>query len=65
MDKKMLIRLLRRPVRLDRRVEAPDPGGVFDLDLLQRSFEVSLLVARLQRRPAKYLRGKSGAAEKA
>jgi hypothetical protein len=63
MDKKMLIRLLRRPVRLDRRVEAPGP--VFDLDLLQRSFEVSLLVARLQRRPPTYLRGKSGAAEKA
>ena len=54
-----------RPVRLDRRVEAPDLGWVFDLDLLQRSFEVSLLVARLRRRPPKYLRGKSGAAEKA
>jgi hypothetical protein len=65
MDKKMLIRLLRRPVRLDRQVEAPEPGAVFDLDLLQRSFEVSLLVARLQQRPANYLRGKSGAAEKA
>ena len=61
----MLIRLLRRPLRLDRRVEARDPGLPFDLDLLQRSFEVSLLVARLQRRPPKYLRGKSGAAEKA
>jgi hypothetical protein len=63
MDKKMLIRLLRRPVRLDRRVEAPDPTVLFDLDLLQRSFDVSLLVARLQRRPVKYLPGKSGAAE--
>ena len=61
----MLIRLLRRPVRLDRRVEAPEPGAVFDLDLLQRSFEVSLLVARLQRRPATYLRSRSGSAEKA
>jgi hypothetical protein len=63
MNKKMLIRLLRRPLRLDRRVEAPDPGLVFDLDLLQRSFKVSLLVARLQRRPATYLRGRSGAAK--
>ena len=61
----MLIRLLRRPVRLDRLVGAPESGGVFDLDLLQRSFEVSLLVARLQRRPPNYLRGKSGAAGKA
>ena len=58
----MLIRLLRRPVRLDRRVEAPEPGLVFDLDLLQRSFKVSLLVARLSRQPSRYLRGKSGAA---
>jgi len=63
MDKKLLIRLLRRPLRLDRRVEAPDPGPVFDLDLLQRSFKVSILVARIQRRPATYLRDRNGAAE--
>jgi hypothetical protein len=62
MDKKMLIRLLRHPVRLDRRVDAPDPGLVFDLDLLQRSFKVSLLVARMSRQPSTYLRGRSGAA---
>jgi len=61
----MLLRLLRRPVRLDRRVDAPEPGLPFDLDLLHRSFQVSLLVARLQRRPPRYLRGKSGAAKKA
>ena len=54
----MLIRLLRRPVRLDRRVDAPELGLVFDLDLLQRSFEVSLLVARMSRRPSTYLRGR-------
>jgi hypothetical protein len=58
MDKKMLIRLLRRPVRLD----APVPVVPFDLDLLHRSFKVSLLVARMSRKPATYLRGGSEAA---
>ena len=56
--KKMLRRLLRRPVRLDRAVEAE----VFDLEIVHRGFRESLLVARLFRRPAKYLRGWSGAA---
>ena len=55
--KKMLRFLLRRPVRLDRPVEA----DVFDLEVVQRGFRESLLVARLFRRPAKYLRGRSGA----
>ena len=54
----MLIRLLRRPVRLD----APVPVVPFDLDLLHRSFKVSLLVARMSRKPSTYLRGRSGAA---
>ena len=55
--KKMLRFLLRRPVRLDRPVET----DVFDLELVQRGFRESLLVARLFRRPAKYVRGRSGA----
>lgn len=55
---KKLRKLLRRPVRLDRPVEAP----VFDLDVVDRAFRESLLVARLFRRPSKYLRGRSGAA---
>ena len=55
---KTLRKLLRRPVRLDRPVETP----VFDLDVVDRAFRESLLVARLYRRPAKYLRGRSGAA---
>ena len=55
---KTLRKLLRRPVRLDRPVET----SVFDLDLVDRAFRESLLVARLFRLPAKYLRGRSGAA---
>jgi len=55
---KTIRKLLRRPVRLDRPIEAP----VFDLDVIDRAFRESLLVARLYRRPAKYLRGRSGAA---
>ena len=55
--KKMLRLLLRRPVRLDRPVEADG----FDLEVVQRGFRESLLVARLFRRPAKYVRGRSGA----
>jgi len=51
-------KLLRKPVRLDRAIEAP----VFDLEVIDRAFRESLLVARLFRRPAKYLRGRSGAA---
>jgi len=56
--KKMLRKLLRRPLRLDRPVET----AVFDLEIVHRGFKESLLVARLFRRPAKYLRGRSGAA---
>ena len=55
---KTLRKLLRRPVRLDRPVEAP----VFDLDIVDRAFRESLLVARMFRRPAKYFQGRSGAA---
>jgi hypothetical protein len=54
---KTLRKLLRRPVRLDRPVEAP----VFDLEVIDRAFRESLLVAQLFRRPAKYFRGRSGA----
>lgn len=49
---KTLRRLLRRPVRLDRSIEVP----VFDLEVVHRAFEESLRVARLFRRPAKYVR---------
>ncbi len=53
-----LRKLLRRPLRLDRSIETGrDRGRAFDLDILQRSFRESLLVARLFRRPAKYVRG--------
>lgn len=55
---KTLRKPLRRPVRLDRPVEAP----VFDLEIVDRAFRESLLVAQLFRRPAKYFRGRSGAA---
>jgi hypothetical protein len=55
---KTIRKLLRRPVRLDRTIEAP----VFDLDVIDRAFRESLLVAQLFRRPAKYFRGRSGAA---
>ena len=55
---KTLRKLLRRPVRLDRPVETP----VFDLEIVDRAFRESLLVAQLFRRPAKYFRGRSGAA---
>jgi hypothetical protein len=55
---KTLRKLLRRPVRLDRAIEAP----LFDLDVVDRAFRESLLVAQLFRRPAKYLKGRSGAA---
>lgn len=49
---KTLRRLLRRPVRVDRPIDVP----VFDLDIVHRAFEESLLVARLFRRPGKYVR---------
>jgi len=55
---KTLRKLLQRPVRLDRPVET----SVFDLDLVDRAFRESLLVARLFRRPSRYFRGRSGAA---
>jgi len=51
-------KMLRKPVRLDRAIVAP----VFDREVIDRAFRESLLVARLFRRPAKYLRGRSGAA---
>jgi hypothetical protein len=58
-----LRKLLPRPVRLDRPPETPwEHGPVFDLEVVQRGFRESLLVAQLFRRPAKYLRGPSGAA---
>jgi len=57
---KTLRKLLRGSVRLDRPVEAP----VFDLDVIDRAFRESLLVARLFRRPAKYFRGRIGAEKK-
>jgi hypothetical protein len=44
--------LRRRPLRLDRPIETP----VFDLEVVHRAFEESLLVARLFRRPARYVR---------
>ena len=57
------LKLKRKPLRLDRNVETLGHGlPVFDLDIIQRGFTDSLLVAGLFRRPAKYLRGKSGAA---
>lgn len=57
------LKLRRKALRLDRRLEASvDVLPVFDLELLQRSFSDSLLVAKLFRRPARYLRGPSGAA---
>jgi hypothetical protein len=57
------LKLKKRTLRIDRRLEAAvDVLPVFDLDLLHRSFRDSLLVAGLFRRPAKYLRGPSGAA---
>lgn len=62
MDKRELKRRS-KPLRLDRRLDsAVDILPVFDLELLHRSFSDSLLVAKLFRRPAKYLRGPSGAA---
>jgi hypothetical protein len=57
------LNLKKKPLRIDRRLEATaDVLPVFDLELLNRSFRDSLLVATLFRRPAKYLRGPSGAA---
>jgi hypothetical protein len=56
---KTLRRLLRRPLRLDRAIEVgEDRGLVFDLELLQRGFQESLLVARLLRRPPRYVKGR-------
>jgi len=57
------LKLKRKALRLDKYVETLGHGlPVFDLDIVQRGFTDSLLVAGLFRRPAKYLRGKSGAA---
>ena len=62
MDKRERKRMT-KALRLDRRIEASaDLLPFFDLELLDRSFRESLLVAKLSRRPAKYLRGPSGAA---
>jgi hypothetical protein len=61
--KKRELKLKRKSLRIDRRSPAPaDVRAVFDLDLLHRSFRDSMLVAKLFRRPANYLRGSSGAA---
>ena len=58
--KKTLRKLLRRPVRLDRPIEAPwEDGPVFDLDVIHRGFKESLLVAGLFRRPARYVRART------
>ena len=55
----LLQRLSRRSLRLDRSIESPDgEGSVFDLDVVHRGFKESLLVARLFRRPARYVRGR-------
>jgi hypothetical protein len=59
---KTLRRLLRRPVRLDRSVEAScGSAPVFDLELVQLGLKESLLVAQLFRRPVRYVRGGSRA----
>jgi hypothetical protein len=59
---KTLRRLLRRPVRLDRPVEASSGGAApFDLELIQRGLKESLLVAQLFRRPVRYVQGRSRA----
>jgi hypothetical protein len=59
---KTLRRLLRRPVRLDRSVEASCGSALpFDLELIQRGLKESLLVAQLFRRPVRYVRGRSRA----
>ena len=52
-------RLSRRSLRLDRSIESPDgEESVFELDVVHRGFKESLLVARLFRRPARYVRGR-------
>ena len=52
-------RLSRRWLRLDRSIESPDgEESVFELDVVHRGFKESLLVARLFRRPARYVRGR-------
>ena len=57
-----LRRLLRRPVRLDRSIEASyGSAPLFDLELLHRALKESLLVAQLFRRPVRYVRGRSRA----
>lgn len=57
------LKIKRKPLRLDKPVDGLGHGlPVFDLEVVHRSFRDSLLVAGLFRRPAKYLRGPSGAA---
>jgi hypothetical protein len=59
---KTLLRLLRRPVRLDRPIEASSGSApLYDLELIERSFKESLLVAQLFRRPVRYVPGRSRA----
>lgn len=53
---------MKKALRLDRPLAADEIVSVFDLDLLHRSVRDSLLVAKLLRRPARYLKGPSGAA---
>ncbi len=52
---------MKKALRLDRPLTADEVVPVFDLDLLHRGVRDSLLVARLFRRPARYLKGPSGA----
>jgi hypothetical protein len=62
MEKREL-KLKKKALRIDRRLEGSiDVVPIFDLELLHRSFCDSLLVAKLFRRPAKYLRGPSARA---
>ena len=53
---------MKKALRLDRPLAGDEVVAVFDLELLHRGFRDSLLVAKLLRRPARYLKGPSGAA---
>jgi hypothetical protein len=54
---KMLRKLGRRPLRLDRSI----CGSDFNLEMVYRGFRESLLVARLFRRPVRFFRGRTRA----
>jgi hypothetical protein len=53
---------MKKALRLDRPLAADEVVPVFDLELLHRGVRDSLLVAKLFRRPSRYLKGSSGAA---